>query len=76
MRDKPERDPAVDDRRRCKKNSSVLSCIDKRIKKAVTLAAKSSNCGEGPIPLRKFGIREKDEASSELADAKATKLLQ
>jgi len=40
MWDNPEGglfDPAVDDRRCCKKNSSVLSCIDKRgQKKAVT----------------------------------------
>jgi len=46
MRDNPEGgevDFAVDDRRRCKKNSpSVLSCIDKRNKrKAVTATAKS-----------------------------------
>jgi len=35
MRDNPEGgelDPVVDARRRCKKNSFVLSCLDKRIK--------------------------------------------
>jgi len=45
MRDNPEGcklDPAVDVRRCSKKNSpSVLSCISKRAKKAVIVAAKS-----------------------------------
>jgi len=37
-----ELDSVVDDRRRCKKNfTSVLSCIGKRAKKAVTVAEKS-----------------------------------
>jgi len=34
-------DPAVDDRKRCKKNSSVLSRIGLRGKKEVTVAVKS-----------------------------------
>jgi len=45
MQDNPEvgkLDPAVDVRKRYKKNSpSVLSCIGKRQEKAVTVAAKS-----------------------------------
>jgi len=46
MRDNPggELDPAVDVCRRCKKNSpSVSSCISKRTKKAVAVAAKSGD---------------------------------
>jgi len=34
-------DPAVDDRRRCENNSFVLSCIGKRTKKVVSMAAKT-----------------------------------
>jgi len=45
MRNNPEGselDPAVDDRRHCKKNfPSILSCIGERIKKAVTVVANS-----------------------------------
>jgi len=43
-----ELDPAVDVRRRYKKNSlSVLSCIDKRKTKAVIMAAKSGQFTTG-----------------------------
>jgi len=48
MRDNPEvgeLNPAVFVRRRCKKNSSVLSCIGQ--KKAVTVAAKSEQLTAG-----------------------------
>jgi len=42
MRDNPrgELDLAVDDRRRCNNSLSVFSCIEKRTKKAVNVAAK------------------------------------
>jgi len=43
MRDNPEGvelNPAVDDRRRCKKNSSVLSCIDKMTKNSCDRGSK------------------------------------
>jgi len=36
-----ELDLAVDDRRRCKKNSSTLSCMVRGQKKALTVAEKS-----------------------------------
>jgi len=40
MRDNPgELDPAVDVRKRCKKNSSVIACIGQ--KKAVNMVSKS-----------------------------------
>jgi len=46
MRDDPkggDLDPAVDDRKRCKKNSpSVLSCTGKGTKEGCDLAAESS----------------------------------
>jgi len=44
MQDNPEGgelDPAEGVRRRCKKNSSVLSCVGRGQEKAVTAAAKS-----------------------------------
>jgi len=57
MRDNPEGGesyPAEGVRRRCKKNSSVLFCIGKRTREAVTVAAKSGQftvdeTGQGQI---------------------------
>jgi len=58
MRDNPgggELDPAVGIRRRCKKNSSVLSCIGKRIKKGyVTAASKSRQFTAGEMRKSQF----------------------
>jgi len=60
MRDNPEggeSDPADDVRRHCKKNSlSVLSCVGKRTKEGVTVAAKSEQFTAGDTG--------KDQASS------------
>jgi len=45
---------AVDDHSRCKKNSAVLSCIDKRKKKAVTMVAKSKRFPAGETEKDQF----------------------
>jgi len=49
--------PAVDDRRRCKKNSpSILSCLEKRTKEGCDRGSKVGTVhgGKGPAPLRKL----------------------
>jgi len=68
MRDNPEGVElylAVDDCRHCKKNSpSILFCIDKRTKKAVTAEAKPEHptVGEvGEVPLKKPKESDKRE---------------
>jgi len=62
MRGNPEEgelDPAVDDRRSCRKKSpSILMCLDKRTKEGCDLGSEvgtfhSGLGGEGPIPLRR-----------------------
>jgi len=68
MRDKSEggeSDPVVDVRRHCKKNSSVLSCIDKRTKSSDRGSefriAHSGQNREWPVPLRKPRKSDKRE---------------
>jgi len=67
MRDTPggELDPADDVCRRCKKNSSVISCIDKRTKEDCDRGSEwtvlSGRDREWSVPLRKLkesGSRE------------------
>jgi len=54
-----ELDPEVNDCRSCKKNSSILSCIDKRTKEVCDQTAKmgqftADKAGKGLVPLRKL----------------------
>jgi len=50
----------IDDRRPCKKNSPVLSCIRKRIKESSNHGSEiwTFYNGEGPVCLRESGQRE------------------
>jgi len=56
MRDNPggELDPAVYVRRRCKNNSSVLSCIVKRTKEGCDVAVKSRQYTAGDAQKGQF----------------------
>jgi len=64
MRDNPERrelDPALDDRRRCKKNSpSVLSCRDNKIKEVCDRGSKVET-----VPVAKRGRASSTEETEE-----------
>jgi len=69
MQDNVERDeldPADDARRRCKKNSPVLSCIGKRTKQGCDCGSEvgTVHSGQGPVTLgesKKSGKRESCE---------------